>query len=253
MHSPHSGTQSPAPRPSLFDPATRAAPGAAPPRFLDALDPERALRTASQGAPGCHRTLALAAGAVLLAGVGVLLGVTWKTFAVPGGEASRPAVPATQLVIVAPPGPSREDAGFGVPARGPARIERVDPRPAMRSATAPTPAVPRALAEVAPPSNEPHPGAPHPATQRLQRAAFNPRPAPPSAAWSAAPEASAALGAPADRLPAQQAVSDIEDDTDAELLDAVMAWDARHPPVPGRATVPAAPASKPVAPAPGSP
>jgi hypothetical protein len=255
MHSPHSGARSSAPRPSLFDPATHAAPGAAPLRFLDALDPERALPTASQGAPGCHRTLVLAAGAVMLAGVGALLGVSWKTFAVPGGEASRAAVPVTQLVTVVPPGPSREDAGAGVPARGPARIERVDPRPTTRSGSPalPAPVASRVLAEAPPPSNEHHPGRLRPAPQRLPRGDFSPRPAPPSAAWSALPKASAAFGGPGRQGLAQQAAPEIEHDADAELLDAVMAWDARHPPAPERATVPAAPASKPVAPAPSSP
>jgi hypothetical protein len=185
----------------------------------------------------------------LLAGIGVLLAVGWKTFAVPAGEALHATASAARVLAVVPPEPSHEDAGTGTgtgaPVRGPARVERVDLRPALRprlpALTAPVP--PRALAEAAPPPNEHSPGAMRPAAQRLQRAAFSPRPAPPSAA----------LGAAGDRPCVRQAVSDIEEDAEAELLDAVMAWNARHPPATDRATPPATSIPKPAGATPGSP
>ncbi|WP_298235102.1 hypothetical protein [uncultured Azohydromonas sp.] len=224
MHIQHDpDARSPAPRPSLLVAGvSRASRGeaAAPPRFLDSVDGARA-PTAGPALRWACKPAWLAGGVALLAGVGMVLGIGQGASAWLEQEA-----PAT---ADAPPRPAATAVDIAVPARGPARIERLEtvPRPVALAASTPAPG-----------AAQDRPGSP----AAMAAAAAHGRARPPMPRrQEAAAAADAAM--PAEALADPQALESVQADADAELLQAVMAWDQRHPPTPERAAVPAARAS----------
>lgn len=232
MHIQHDpGARSPAPRPSLLVAGvSRAGRGeAAPPRFLDAVDGGRA---PSAGPPlrWGWKPAWLMSAVALLAGTGMVVGVGWPERAAPA------------IAVEVPPQPAAMAADVAAPARGPARIERLE------TPTAPRPVALAASAALTPTAGAAQDRAEWPAAVAATAARGPVRPpvkrrreAAVTAADAAVPAASAWMSAEAlaDPKPPQG----LQADADADLLQAVMAWDQRHPSAPGQA--PAASASSP--------
>ena len=225
------GARSPAPRPSLLV-ASASGSGrgeAAPPRFLDAVDGGRA-PTAGLAQRSGWKPARLMRGMALLAGGGLVLGVGWTAFA----WREQP-VPAA---VDAPPQPAATAVEVASPARGPARIERLEtpaPRPVVLAASASAAGGAQARWDSAAVARGPV----RPPMKRRQDAAA-------PAADAAAPAGSAWTPAEALADPEPpQAPEGLQADADAALLQAVMDWDQRHPPASGRAAAPAARASGP--------
>lgn len=241
-HHPRPDARSEPARPSLLEHG--AADGDEPSRFLDALDPARAPGSGRSASPRSAKPPVRSPLGLLLAGAGVLLGMGgWLLMAL---DPQTP--PPAQRLGTAPPAHSPQDAGAALPVRGPARIERVEPRPVpspSKPAAATAPPAPRLPAAAALPPGDAHPGTAQTSAPRLQRTAAVQ--APTTAAWKAPAEADAvAQPAGPPQTAARQAAADVETDAEAELLDAVRAWDASHPPAADHA---AAPAFKPDTPA----
>lgn len=231
MHIQHDpGARPPAPRPCLLVAgASGAGRGEAAPRFLDAVDGGRP-PTAGPALRWGWKRAWLAASVALLAGAGMVLNAVWP-------EREAPSI-ATELA----PRPAAAAVDVAAPVRGPARIERLEmpmaPRPAAIAASAP--AAGAAQARVDGPAAVAATAARGPLrspTKRRQEAAV--------AADAAVPAASARTAAEA--LADPEPPQGLQADADAELLQAVMEWDQRHPPAPapGRAVAPAARASSP--------
>lgn len=226
--------RSPAPRPSLLV-AGASSTGrgeGAPPRFLDAVDGGRA----PMAGPALHRGWKpawLAGGVALLIGAGMVLSAGWpgrKSPAIAAEVALQPATAATNVTL---------------PARGPARIERLEtpasPRPLVLAASAAlTPTAGAAQAHADGPAAVAATAARGPARlpmKRRQETVAADAAAPAEPAWTPA-------AASADPEPLQ-APEGLQADADAELLQAVMDWNQRHPPALGRVAAPAARASGP--------
>lgn len=220
MHIQHDpDTRPPAPRPCLLVAgASGAGRGeAAPPRFLDAVDGGRE-PMADPALRWGWKPAWWMSGVALLAGGGLVLSAGWT-------EREAPAV----AVEVAPQ-PAAAAADVAAPARGPARIERVEvlpaPRPVVLAVSAPAAVAAQARLE-------------SPAAARDPAQSSMPR---------RQEVAAASAGTPAEVLAdpePPQTQQSLQADADAELLRAVMDWDQRHPPAPGRAAAPAARASGP--------
>lgn len=229
------GARSPAPRPSLLVAGVSGTGRgeAAAPRFLDAVDGGRA-PTAGPVLRWCWKPARLMRGVALLAAVGLVLGVGWTAFAW-----REQAVPAA---VDAPSQPVATAAEVAAPARGPARIERLEMSPAQRPVvySAFAPAAGGAQARLDSPAAVAAAaarGLVRPPTKRRQEAAV--------AADTVVPAGSAWAPAEAPADPEPPPPAGLQADADAELLQAVMDWDQRHPPALGRAAAPAARASSP--------